>query len=248
MVGCVREYVCRWCWLARWGRWRWWLPEGVTVCEIPHSYVVCSTGVSDAFQSLIGLCSRVQLSRISTSASPLPSSAHIYVSKSPNHEDCPSPPFCWGSVQTPRLEGSGHPYQRVAQLLPALPSSKYAPSFEPFWSLCVRARGTAWQQLPGGGGRESQRLVGYARLLAEMYNYSVVGSPTVFETLHLLLDSGHEVCKSQNLIFCFFVLDFCCAGGSGGGKLNQGRTAVFLLPSYFLLRYWGMLEMLSGVQ
>ncbi|CAM9564743.1 unnamed protein product, partial [Hapterophycus canaliculatus] len=48
-------------------------------------------------------------------------------------------------------------------------------------------------QLPGGGGRESQRLVGYARLLAELYNYSVVGSPTVFETLHLLLDSGHEV-------------------------------------------------------
>lgn len=48
-------------------------------------------------------------------------------------------------------------------------------------------------QLPGGGGREFQRLVGYARLLAELYNYAVVGSPTVFETLHLLLDSGHEV-------------------------------------------------------
>eukprot|EP00752_Nemacystus_decipiens_P014194 g12623.t1 len=48
-------------------------------------------------------------------------------------------------------------------------------------------------ELPGGGGREFQRLVGYARLLAEMYNYAVVGSPTVFETLHLLLDSGHEV-------------------------------------------------------
>ncbi|CAN0483839.1 unnamed protein product, partial [Ectocarpus sp. 12 AP-2014] len=39
----------------------------------------------------------------------------------------------------------------------------------------------------------SQRLVGYARLLGELYNYAVVGSPTIFETLHLLVDSGHEV-------------------------------------------------------
>lgn len=54
------------------------------------------------------------------------------------------------------------------------------------------------EQLPGGGGREFQRLVGYARLLAEMYNYAVVGSPTVFETLHLLLDSGHEVSAARN--------------------------------------------------
>lgn len=54
-----------------------------------------------------------------------------------------------------------------------------------------------WEQLPGGGGREFQRLVGYARLLAEMYNYAVVGSPTVFETLHLLLDSGHEVSAAR---------------------------------------------------
>lgn len=54
------------------------------------------------------------------------------------------------------------------------------------------------EQLPGGGGREFQRLVGYACLLAEMYNYAVVGSPTVFETLHLLLDSGHEVSAARD--------------------------------------------------
>ncbi|CAM9681409.1 unnamed protein product, partial [Ectocarpus sp. 8 AP-2014] len=48
-------------------------------------------------------------------------------------------------------------------------------------------------ELPGGGGGESQRLVGYARLLGELYNYAVVGSPTIFETLHLLVESGHEV-------------------------------------------------------
>ena len=35
--------------------------------------------------------------------------------------------------------------------------------------------------------------MGYARLLAELYNYAVVGSPTVFETLNLILNDGHEV-------------------------------------------------------
>lgn len=66
------------------------------------------------------------------------------------------------------------------------------PRFILFSSITVSS-GFPLRQLPGGGGGESQRLVGYARLLGELYNYAVVGSPTIFETLHLLVDSGHEV-------------------------------------------------------
>ncbi len=77
-------------------------------------------------------------------------------------------------------------------------------------------------QLPGGGGRESQRLMGYARLLAEMYNYAVVGSPTVFETLHLLLNSGHEVYGKIPYPGCFDVrgLLASCRQESRSSKLE----------------------------
>lgn len=86
-----------------------------------------------------------------------------------------------------------------------------------------------FRQLPGGGGRESQRLVGYARLLAELYNYSVVGSPTVFETLHLLLDSGHEV--RVDTMDAFFRHARC----GGGGGLHPEWTAVLLFFRRFFI-------------
>lgn len=63
---------------------------------------------------------------------------------------------------------------------------------------------TTLLKLPGGG-RDSQRLVGYARLLSELYNYAVVGSPTIFDTLHLLLDSGHEVRLVYPIRFYFIL-------------------------------------------
>lgn len=82
------------------------------------------------------------------------------------------------------------PYVRLELNIPA--ASQF-PSFCFFCSSKTVSSGFPLCQLAGGGGGESQRLVGYARLLGELYNYAVVGSPTIFETLHLLVDSGHEV-------------------------------------------------------
>ncbi|CAN0161797.1 unnamed protein product, partial [Discosporangium mesarthrocarpum] len=41
--------------------------------------------------------------------------------------------------------------------------------------------------------RDFQRMIGYARLIGDLYTYEVVSAPLIFQLLHTLLEHGHEV-------------------------------------------------------
>ena len=46
--------------------------------------------------------------------------------------------------------------------------------------------------------RQPQRMLSLVRLLGELYNYSVLSSPLIFEILYLIINHGHEVVREES--------------------------------------------------
>lgn len=53
-----------------------------------------------------------------------------------------------------------------------------------------------------GGLANHQRRVAQMRFLGELYNYRIVDSPIIFETLYLLLNYGYGTSQVMRLSIC----------------------------------------------
>ena len=66
--------------------------------------------------------------------------------------------------------------------------------------------------------REPQRVLGLVRLLGELYNYSVVSAPVIYELLYTAINYGHLLETSGG------------TGGAGGGASGLPPPAGALDP------------------
>ncbi|KAK9809827.1 hypothetical protein WJX73_010709 [Symbiochloris irregularis] len=82
-------------------------------------------------------------------------------------------------------------YARVATTASLVASlSRYHPSLSVALADCLLEEVRAGLEAPKAGGY--QRRIGHMQLLGELYNYRVIDSRVVFDTLYLLLELGHD--------------------------------------------------------